>query len=234
MSSRVRRPFRSAVRGRLFLVLLLPVALTAAHPQADAPGDDPAVLLLNGALEQWRSHETISARFAQVQNFAGFDDPLHSTGRLRILRPYYFELKFDPPHRQLQVCDGQWIWTYVEETAQVFKSPLGPDTGRGADLLDWALEGASVLPGVHQDSLLGVPARRIDLQPGQNLPLQELHVWVDARSTPALIGYEAVDTEGNRTRMRLVEVEAAVDLEPSDFQFAPPEGVEVIDLGAPE
>jgi outer membrane lipoprotein-sorting protein len=193
---------------------------------------DPAARLLDRALEHWRSCATISVRFTQVQHFVGFDEPLHSTGRLRILRPLYFELKFDPPHRQLQVCDGEWIWTYVEDSAQVFKSPIAPDAGRGADLLDWALAGSKVRPGIHPDTTLGLPAQRIDLQPGPNLPLRELRIWVEGERNAELLGYEAVDTEGNRTRMKLLEVKGSPSLEPDDFRFSPPDGVEVIELGA--
>lgn len=232
MSSRVHRPSRSRVWLIPAVALLLLAGPAIAQPQAHQAEDDAAAQLLAHALETWRSHEMISARFTQVQHFVGFEDPLHSTGRLRILRPRYFELKFDPPHRQLQICDGEWVWTYVEESAQVFKNPLSPDAARGADLLDWALTGSEVLPGVHPDTTLGVPASRLDLQPGMNLPLRELHIWVESNGGGEIVGYEAVDTEGNRTRMRLVEVEDSLDWEPSDFRFSPPNGVEVIELGA--
>jgi outer membrane lipoprotein-sorting protein len=232
MSSRVRRLSRACFGIGLAAALLLPATPALPQPSpTDGAGDDGAARLLDRALEAWRSHETISARFTQVQHFVGFDEPLDSTGRLRILRPLYFELKFDPPHRQLQICDGEWVWTYVEEEGQVFKSPLAPDAGRGADLLDWALAGSEVLPGVHPDTTLGVPAYRLDLRPGTNLPLRELHIWVEGGDGGGLIGYEAVDTEGNRTRMRLVEVDVSRDWEPDDFRFSPPEGVEVIEFG---
>jgi outer membrane lipoprotein carrier protein len=167
-----------------------------------------------------------------VQQFAGFEEPLESAGRLRILRPSYFELKFDPPHRQLQTCDGRWVWTYVEEQNQVIQSPLAPDATRGADLLEWALAGAKAL-SASADTSLGVPARRIQIQPGEQLPLTSLSLWV-APDSPELLGYEATDAEGNRTRMRLLEVKARAGLKPSDFRFTPPRGTEIIVVGGTE
>ena len=37
-----------------------------------------------------------------------------------------------------------------------------------------------------------------------------------------LLGYEAVDTEGNRTRMRFLDLRPAKGLKPADFAFRPP------------
>ena len=235
MDRRVRRRSKSGRPVRLALVglLLLGPFLgpLAGQDQAIAQGQVTSADLLARTLKAWRSHETIFARFSQVQHFIGFEEPLSSTGSLRILRPRYFELRFDPPHRQVQICDGEHVWTYVEESAQVFQNPLTPDAGRVADLLDWALEGSHVLPGVHPDTALGVPASRLDFEPGENLPLRELRIWVRPSGDPEPIGYEAVDTEGNRTRMKLEEVRYGLDWTPADFRFTVPDGVEVIQLG---
>lgn len=210
----------------LMLVVLLsaPIAVGA---EADSEAED----LLASVLNAWRSHETIEASFEQVQLFAGFDEPLESKGVLRILRPRYFDLQFEPPHNQRQVCDGEWVWTYMEEQEQVFKVAIEPDARRGADLLEWALDGSELIGTVHFDTTLGTPARRIDLKPGSNLPLLELRLWAAPEGEDRLIGYEAVDTEGNRTRMMLVEVSHGLDLKPEDFRFTVPEDVEVIDFG---
>ena len=231
MSSWVRTLSRSRSWVSLPVALLFLAGPAIAASQMPGGEADAATDRLARALESWRSHETISARFTQVQHFVGFEEPLHSKGRLRILRPCYFELKYDPPHRQVQICDGEWVWTYLEDEAQVFKAPLASDGARGADMLDWVLVGSQVLPGVHPDTTLGVPSYRLDLRPGTNLPLRELRIWVDEKPGGEVIGYEAVDTEGNLTRLRLIEVDHHLDWEPNDFRFRPPAGVEVIELG---
>lgn len=216
--------------GACLLALGLWAGPAGSQPEATAPSE--AARLLDAVRERWSARPALEARFTQVQRFAGFEEPVESTGRLRILRPSYFELRFDPPHRQTQVCDGRWVWTYVEEQKQVIRSPLAPDATRSADLLDWTLAGARAL-SVTPDSSLGLPARSLALQPGEQLPLRALTLWVAAQS-PDLLGYEAIDTEGNRTRMRLLEVRAKGGLAPSDFHFTPPSGVEVVVLGGDE
>jgi outer membrane lipoprotein carrier protein len=228
----LRRPARGPALRCLALLLALGCGAFAQAAAADvSAAADPsgATALLEQARERWARTRALEAEFTQVQRFAGFEDPLESKGRLRILRPSYFELRFEPPNRQLQVCDGQWVWTYVEAQNQVIQAPLAPDATRGADLLEWALAGARAL-SVTEDASLGVAARRIDLRPGEHLPLKELALWV-APDSPRLLGYEAVDTEGNRTRIRLDRVKERPDLEPSDFRFSPPQGTEVVVLG---
>lgn len=179
--------------------------------------------------ENWGGRKSLIAHFTQEQAFAGFDEPVESTGTLRILRPSYFDILYDPPSRQRQVCDGVYVWTYVPEQKQVVKTPLSPEATRSADLLDWALEGASLVSSAPDDSM-GRGGERLTLKPGSQLPLQELRIWMRT-SDATLLGYEAVDTEGNRTRMQFLDIRSAKGLTPADFSFRPPAGVEVVEMG---
>lgn len=192
--------------------------------------DPRAEGLLAQMRQTWGSYAALTARFEQRQDFAGFDEPLLSKGKLRLLRPSYFEMTFDPPNRQVQVCDGTFVWTYTEANRQVIKSPLSPEATRSADLLDWTLDGAQAL-GAVSDTTFGPGAVRLDLRPGPQLALETLCVWVRG-DRAELLGYEVTDTDGNRTRLRLVEMKPAKGLKAADFRFQPPAGVEVIDLGA--
>lgn len=186
--------------------------------------------LLAKIQKEWTSRKSLTARFVQWQTFAGFDAPLESRGRMRILRPSYFEIAFEPPNKQLQVCDGTIVWTYTESMKQVIKVPLAPEATRSVDLLEWALSGASPIEAV-PDTAFGGSCKRLLLEPGGHLPLSELTLW--ARPDGRLIAYEAVDAEGNRTRMRFLEIKEAHGLKPSDFRFVPPDGVEVVEMGSP-
>jgi outer membrane lipoprotein carrier protein len=231
MNSRTRRSAsdRRAGRGpRLWIGVLLavPLTLSVVPVVAAAPDGDT---LLDRVRSVWRGYRSLTARFEQTQQFAGFDEPLQSRGVLRILRPSFFDLRFDPPNRQRQICDGTWVWTYMEDQKQVFKAPLGRDATRSADLLDWATEGA-VAMAVVADSSFAPGSLRLDLKPGTNLPLRELRLWV--RATDAvLLCYEAIDVEGNRTRMRIVDLRRDKGLKSDQFRFVPPPGTEVIELG---
>jgi outer membrane lipoprotein carrier protein len=206
---------------------LVPIFLLAVGG-GQARGVD-AQQLLARMRANWASMTSLSARFEQRQDFAGFDEPLQSKGRLRLLRPSYFEMAFDPPNHQLQVCDGTFVWTYTEANRQVIRTPLSPEATRSADLLDWTLEGA-VAVAASRDTTFGADAVRLDLQPGPRLPLATLSVWVRGERAE-LLGYEATDTDGNRTRLRLLDLKPAKGLVPADFRFRPPAGVEVIDMG---
>jgi outer membrane lipoprotein carrier protein len=210
---------------RIGLVLAFLVSCIGVARGVGAGADD----LLARLRSSWGAMTAMSARFEQRQDFAGFDEPLLSTGSLKLLRPSFFEMSFDPPNRQVQVCDGSVVWTYTEANRQVIRSPLSAEATRSADLLDWTLAGATAIAAT-PDTTFGPGAIRIELRPGPQLPLADLRVWVRGEK-PDLLGYEATDTDGNRTRLRLVEVKPAKGLKPADFRFLPPKGVEVIDMG---
>lgn len=217
----------AAARRTLPIVLLLTL-LSSGSGVARGEGADAEALLAR-LRSSWAAMTSMSARFEQRQEFAGFDEPLLSAGSLKLLRPSYFQMSFDPPHRQVQVCDGSVVWTYTEANHQVIRSPLTPEATRSADLLDWTLSGA-VAVAAAPDTAWGPGAVRIELRPGPQLPLADLRVWIRGEKAE-LLGYEATDTDGNRTRLRLVEVRSAKGLKPADFRFQPPKGVEVIDMG---
>lgn len=210
-----------------FPLLALAVLLALGPCPARAEAADPD-LLLSRVRQTWELRKNLRARIAQEQRFAGFDEPVLSTGTLKILRPRYFDLLFDPPHRQRQICDGTFVWTYMEDQKQAFKSPLGNDATRGADLLQWAMSGAAVREAI-PDSSFRKGALKLVLTPGPNLPLQELILWVNEGSAE-ILGCQVTDTEGNRTLVKLLDVSPAPSLRPRDFQFTPPKGTEVIDL----
>ncbi len=238
MGGRIRRSGRvEELRARRILArLLASVLLFSGFPPAiagQAAASRPqAEEFLQKVRARWQAQKSLTARIEQVQQFAGFDEPVKSRGKLSILRPRYFDLVFDPPHRQRQVCDGTWVWTYMEEQKQVLKSPLAQDATRGADLLEWAMEGAVANSAV-PDTSFGADAIRLSLAPGAHLPLRELSVWAK-ESTGDVLGVDVADTEGNRTRLRLFDVRTDRRLAPEQFRFAPPAGTEVIELGKQE
>lgn len=224
-----RRPMGSGAGARALAgVCVLGLALLLLNAPG-AFGEDGKPSQLDRLRENWQARKSLIAHFAQTQVFAGFDEPLESTGTLRLLRPSFFEIRFDPPSRQLQVCDGASVWTYVPEQKQVVKATLSPEATRSADLLDWALEGATLIASASDDSM-GDDGVRLVVKPGPQLPLGGLTVWMRAKDA-ALLGYEAIDAEGNRTRMRILDLLPGKGLKPADFAFRPPSGVEVIEVG---
>ena len=52
--------------------------------------------------------------------------------------------------------------------------------------------------------------------------LTELRLWLEPDGDPELLGYESVDTEGNRTTLHLIDVDYGRKLTPEQFQFEVP------------
>lgn len=225
-AGRVTRGWALSISCAAVCFLLCQVSGPPAWGKDPVPAKPSA---LDRLRENWQARKSLIAHFTQTQAFAGFDEPLRSKGTLRILRPSYFEISYDPPNRQRQVCDGAFVWTYIPEQKQVVKTSLSPEATRSADLLDWALDEAALISSTPDDSM-GEGGVRLEVKPGARLPLEELRIWMRG-SDATLLGYEAVDSEGNRTRMRFLDLRPAKGLKPGDFVFRPPPGVEVVEMG---
>lgn len=208
-------------------LLALPALRASTSARAQGVENPRAAGLLDEVRSTWMAMKGFRARLEQTQHFVGFDQPIVSAGRLSVLRPSYFSIAFEPPYNQKQVCDGKYVWTYMPEQNQVFRVELGLDATRGADLLNWVLDGATAI-SLSPDDTFAKGTLRLELLPGPNLPLQELRIWVREEGA-RLLGAEVVDAEGNRTTLRVRDVKPDRDLQPKDFAFSPPAGVHVVE-----
>ncbi len=151
------------------------------------------------------------------QEFAGFDEPLLSRGRLQtppavLLRSHVRSAESAAPGLRRDVRLD------LHRRAEAgLQEPPSTRNRRGARISSTGRpEGARSLGAVvrHDVRPRSGPARSA-ARPRTSRS-GTLRVWVRG-SGRELLGYEATDTEGNRTRMRLVELQPAKGLKPEQI-----------------
>jgi chaperone LolA len=207
------------------LLLLVAAALGgAANAQsADPPSDSVA------ALDRFIADvQSLRAEFSQELWAA--DDRLIETasGTLALQRPNRFLWRYEAPIEQHVVADGERLWMYDVDLAQVTVAPLDTSAPSSPAML---LSGDR---SVHD-------AFTVD----ETYTLDGLE-WIKLRPksagtdfTSVLLGFdgaapqrlELVDGLNQVTRIVFENVELNPTLDAGTFDFAPPEGVDVIGAG---
>lgn len=205
--------------NKLSVVLALCLSLFAIGVQA-GPADDALQRFIDGA-------QTLTARFEQIQTDERGEVLARRSGQFDLARPGRFRWVYEKPYEQLMVCDGNKIWNYEPDLAQV--------TVRSADEV---LKGtpAALLA---QKSLLGNAfavesggqkdgADIVQLRPRDgevNSDFQSIELWLKNGVPQRMKFFDAL---GGTTEIHFSNVKTGVKLDTSLFRFTPPKGVEVI------
>jgi outer membrane lipoprotein carrier protein len=146
-----------------------------------------------------------------------------SSGQFSFARPDRFRFEYTKPYPQTIVGDGQKVWMYDPDLAQVTVRPLGQALGNTPAAL---LTGSSI-------------EKTFELK---NQPDRDGLEWV--RATPreaggtvqwlqagfrgrALVAVEIADSFGQRSLLRFEQMATEVTLPPETFRFTPPPGADV-------
>lgn len=175
--------------------------------------------------------QTMSARFTQTQTDERGETVSTSTGRMLLSRPGRFRWAYEQPYEQLMVCDGNKIWLYDPDLAQVTVRPAQETLGgtpaallaQRATLTDeFSLEDL----GRHGGS------QGVKLKPrNDESDFSAIELWLRPQ-----LGIERMvfhDRLGNRTDLAFTEVKVNQRIDEAQLRFAPPKGAEVIESAAP-
>lgn len=218
-------------RSRPFLAALLFTLGVSFGSGASAAGAENAgETLLRAVSGPFLALDTFQAGFEQTQHWVGMDEPTVSKGTLYLKRPNLFRIEYTEPKGHLQLSDGKTVWTYIPENGEVLKTTL-PE-GQGGDLLRRILTESRPEPDLATDEVLGRRCRVLSLIPAEDLGLSRVRLWTPNGSS-AILQYEIEDGSGNRSLFRLDRTRQNPTLKGSLFEFTPPTGVPVIEVGAP-
>ncbi len=198
---------------------LLAVSLRAA---AASDGGGP---LLEAFLERMR---TLEADF--VQETAGVGGARErSEGQLYLARPGRFRWEYRSPFRQLVVGDGERVWVYDPELAQVTVRPWDEALGATPAAL---LSGAVALEERFLMEEAGEAAglRWLLLRPREGGgSFRALRLGLDGDGVPRRL--ELLDALDRRTVLHLERVRLDPALPEGLFTFQPPPGTDVVREG---
>jgi chaperone LolA len=216
------RHLRASTERALAAVAIAAIAAAAA---AQPPGTDDSAT----------GFATLEAFLGGVRSLtADFTQELYSadkrlleteTGTLSLERPNRFRWSYVEPSELLVVADGEKLWMYDVELAQVTVAPLDESAASSPAMLlsgDRAIR--ETFDVVRTYTLDGLDW--VKLQPKNDA----------ADFSSVLIGFhgneprqlELVDGLNQTTRIQLANVVVNPDLGAAVFQFAPPAGVDVI------
>ncbi|MDG4596549.1 MAG: outer membrane lipoprotein chaperone LolA [Candidatus Contendobacter sp.] len=148
-----------------------------------------------------------------------------SSGRMLMRKPSQFRWDYRTPAEQIVVADGERLWAYDVDLAQVTvrkldralsSTPLALLTGATP------IEDAFTVSGVRNRDGLDW----YDLTPKQ--PQPEFRLLRVAFKGDTLVTLELEDGFGQRTRLDFQKLERNPSLDPALLKFTPPPGVDVV------
>jgi len=198
-------------QGLLLLSLLLPASLLAAEDQR-----------LQNYVDNLK---TLRAEF--VQRLYDDQDQLiqESRGDFLLQRPGQFRWDYKKPYAQLIVSDGNKVWIYDQDLAQVTVKKLNTNLGSAPILLlsqkKPLAEAFDILPLGQKDDLFWYK-----LEPKQaESDFKAIFLALDDNGLKVM---ELKDGFGQATQIRFMDLESNAKLDQKSFQFTPPEGVDVV------
>lgn len=208
----------------MFKSLILALLLWPFALMAEATAESSLARFINEV-------NTFSGRFVQTQTDEFGELILAGEGEVSIERPGRFRWAYEEPYEQLMVCDGQTIWAYDKDLAQVTVRPAG-DTlaGTPAELLarNARLGDNYQIEEIAESSGL----QRVRLTPkAEESDFKRIDLWLD-EGVPRRLSFS--DPLGGQTEVELLDLKVNQALDGELFRFTPPAGTEVVAADSPQ
>jgi outer membrane lipoprotein carrier protein len=205
------------------VVVCLLIAAQSAAPTSAAPtGAGEGAGYLNTFLDRVQS---LRADFTQTVTDSQGIELQQVTGTLAVRRPGRFRWDYREPSRQVIVADGEQVWMYDEELAQVTVRPLDRTLASTPAMLlsgGRALhEHADIKELGEQDGLVWVQV----VPHVQDSDFEAVRIGFDDGQLAAM---ELVDSFGQTTRMTFTNLVRNPRIDDAVFTFDAPAGVDVI------
>jgi outer membrane lipoprotein carrier protein len=169
---------------------------------------------------------TMSGRFEQKLVNEHEQVVESSSGTFSIRRPGRFRWSYTEPYEQLLVADGTNVWSYDVDLEQVTVKPQAQALGSTpASLLGGSTD---VLENFEvTDSFTDRGTNWVRLQPknGDDTGFEAIELgFTDGVLTRMILADELEQT----TLVALHDVEVNEEIDPAEFEFSPPEGVDLV------
>lgn len=201
-----------------FLIALLPVL---------AAGRDLSVVL-RGVEQRYNHAQTLESQFEQ--RYQSLGRLRVERGNLSLRKPGRMRWDYQNPSGKVFVSDGKWIWFYSPlenrvqksklKASEDFRAPLAFLLGKldfSRDFKDFELTAAA-----GADHIKALPKNG-------NLPYRNVEFAVG--SDDRILSVTVEGTDGSRMEYRFQNERLNQPLAASLFQYKPPAGVEVIEVG---
>jgi periplasmic chaperone LolA len=194
---------------------LLLLALSSAHAE-------PEFSRLHAFFDGMR---TVSGEFEQTVFDSDFRAVQASSGVFMVQRPRKFRWDYHSPYEQLIMSDGEKLWIYDSDLAQVSVKSLDESLSHAPARL---LSGEQPIRETFELTALGSSKgyEWVQLRPRvKDTEFNEVRLGLGPKGLAVM---ELVDGFGQTTRLRFTNLKRNPELNPALFKFVPPAGVDVI------
>jgi outer membrane lipoprotein carrier protein len=219
---------------------ILPIAFACLVPAAGWAAESPAPAVAGGSAdavsEARRIEEALNgvrgliASFTQTVESPGLPRPQVEKGTMYLLRPGRMRFQYDIPKGKLAVADGRKTYLYLPEERQVLVAPLDPRSpASGVSILMQRIDLVSTFavswgPGPERGP------RPLMLSPRAPQPEYE-YLLLTTGPDRLVKSLTIVEPLGSRVTYRLDRVRQVDTLDDELFEFTPPAGIEVQEVG---
>ncbi|MBF0453478.1 MAG: outer membrane lipoprotein chaperone LolA [Magnetococcales bacterium] len=185
---------------------------------------DPTIARLFSFIERL---QTIEAEFTQQVEEADGSMPKLSRGRFSAKRPGLFRWDYREPFEQMILSDGESVYYYEVDLAQVTKTraDLLEETPAAFFVSDRPLDQTFTL-SVTEDATWKLPSvRMVPLTQGT---IQEITLTLHPQKDE-ILNLVVLDSLGNHSRFTFLKIRYNQPLPSDRFTFSLPEGVDLID-----
>ncbi len=216
--------------AQVFVLVLSSHAVTfpaLAEPTAKVVATTSAAQQASDRLAQFQHHtQSLSGHFTQhLLEGNGLVDEAPRSGQFWVERPDKIRWQYEQPYEQLIVADGYKVWLFDPDLEQVLVRDLVPDSDDVAGLLLGSSANISqrfTITAINQDQFLLVPRVSESAPPSA---IEQVLVEFDQQ---LIVSLELRDTLGASSRFEFTRLQANPAIDPAQFEFIPPDGVDVV------
>ena len=204
----------------LAATLWLVAALSPASPAAAS-----AESIARHVEERHRAVGGLTARFVQVYRSGVLGREVEERGKLSLKPPGRMLWEYQQPEKKTFVSDGKTFYFYVPADHQVLVRGQAGERGVAVQLLS----GQGDLTRDFEAGLETASAGRYRLRLTPRKPDPDVdRVYLETDDAFRIHSIEVLDTLGNRSEFRFLDIKDKVRLPDSLFDFEVPAGVEVV------
>lgn len=148
-----------------------------------------------------------------------------TSGTMALLRPGRFRWDYVKPYQQLIIANGEKVWLYDADLEQVTVKKMDAALGSTPALLlssDAKIEDNFTVHELNDEHDLAW----VELTPkNKESGFERLALGFDEHNLKRM---ELLDSFGQLTRLTFTNIERNPELDPAQFDFVPPQGVDVI------
>jgi outer membrane lipoprotein carrier protein len=202
------------------------VAVALASVAAPAGAGDLETALAK-VQTRYETTRTMRAHFTQTVESPTLAGSLDASGTVVFAKPNKMRWTYAAPDPQVIVGDGTDLWIYQPDLQQVIRTPLS-DAFQSRTPLTF-LAGLGNIKHDFGARLLGETKTtwELELHPKSDADLGVL-VIVVRKADASLAEARVTDPVGTTTRLRFSDEKRNVAIDPSEFRFEPPPGVDVV------